>query len=426
MGIRSFVSGHLSPHLWCPASPTRVESNFQALRSRVLEDISDKSHLQSHIAQRWFPKNVGDLCSDDFWFTSRNSPLPHVQTADSSPLPLSLPKKDCVLPSPLSTGVTAHLHSFPAVVPLLQHNIYHTYPLDVILSSPIPPFPHVQLPIFLTPSMLQKLSFLQAYFVGWELRVARTAALVLYENTGDIFSRAYGTLHDFDRLYLFVFSADSNTFQYSLLLQLICPPPSLSSLLTNLSMAWSLPLYFNSYRDLQTRYPSLLLFDSIASTILDCTIYQPWGNYFTPLQLTTSTLPFWIASLFDPQEDDPMWTLADFPVFTGYFPFMVHVQFWLFVHRCYQDAFSFPPSPFVYIHRFPPGASTPDESFYFCLETATPSIESRSSQKCPHIILRESRSDIKYQFYGLVIDRAGDFSATLDVAAHEAKFLRYP
>ena len=194
MGIRSFVSGHLSPHLWCPASPTRVESNFQALRSRVLEDILDKSHLQSHIAQRWFPKNVGDLCSDDFWFTSRNSPLPHVQTADSSPLPLSLPKKDCVLPSPLSTGVTAHLHSFPAVVPLLQHNIYHTYPLDVILSSPIPPFPHVQLPIFLTPSMLQKLSFLQAYFVGWELRVARTAALVLYENTRDIFSRAYGTL----------------------------------------------------------------------------------------------------------------------------------------------------------------------------------------------------------------------------------------
>ena len=232
--------------------------------------------------------------------------------------------------------------------------------------------------------------------------------------------------YDFDRLYLFVFSADSNTFQYSLLLQLVCPPPSLSSLLTNLSMAWSLPLYLNSYRDLQTRYPSLLLFDSIASTILDCTIYQPWGNYFTPLQLTTSTLPFWIASLFDPQEDDPMWTLADFPVFTGYFPFMVHVQFWLFVHRCYQDAFSFPPSPFVYIHRFPPGASTPDESFYFCLETATPSIESRSSQKCPHIILRESRSDIKYQFYGLVIDRAGDFSATLDVAAHEAKFLRYP
>ena len=233
-----------------------------------------------------------------------------MQTADFLPLPLFLPKKACVLPSPLSTSVTAHLHSFPAVVPLLQHNIYHIYPLDVILFSPIPAFPHVQLPIFLTPSMLQKLSFLQAYFVGWELRVARTAALVLYENTGDIFSRAYGTLHDFDRLYLFVFSADSNTFQYSLLLQLVCPSSSLSSLLTNLSMAWSLPLYLNSYRDLQTRYPSLLLFDSIASTILDCTIYQPWGNYFTPLQLTTSTLPFWIASLFDPQEDDSMWTLA--------------------------------------------------------------------------------------------------------------------
>ena len=29
MGIRSYVSGHLSPHLWCPACPTRVEANFQ-------------------------------------------------------------------------------------------------------------------------------------------------------------------------------------------------------------------------------------------------------------------------------------------------------------------------------------------------------------------------------------------------------------
>jgi len=142
--------------------------------------------------------------------------------------------------------------------------------------------------------------------------------------------------------------------------------------------------------------------------------------------LTTSTLPFWIATLFDPQEDDPMWTLTDFPPFTGHFPFMVHVQFWLFVHRCYQDAFSFHPSPFVYIHRFPPGVSTPDESFYFCLEIAPPSIEARSSQKCPHILIRESRSDIMRQFYGLVIDRASDFSATPDVAAHEAKFLRYP
>ena len=277
-GIRSFVSGHLSPHLWCPASPTRVESNFQTLRSRVLDDTLDKAHLHTHIALRWFPKNIGDLSSDDFWFISKTSPLPHVQTADSSPLPLPPPKKQDVLPSPLSIGAAAHLHTFPALVPLLQHNIYHTYPLEVILSSPIPPFPHVHLPIFLSSSMLQKLSFLQAYFVGWELRVSRTVALVLYENTGDIFFRAYGTLHDFDRLYLFVFSADSNTFQYSLLLQLVSPPHSLPSLLTKLSMVWSLPLHLNSYRDLQSRYPSLLLFDSISSTILDGGIYQPWGN----------------------------------------------------------------------------------------------------------------------------------------------------
>ena len=80
----------------------------------------------------------------------------------------------------------------------------------------------------------------------------------------------------------------------------------------------------------------------------------------------------------------------------------------------------FPPAPFVYIHRFPPGVSAPDESFYFCLEIAPPSIEARTSQKCPHILIRETRSDIMHQFYGLVIDRASDFTATLDVAAHEA------
>ena len=168
---------------------------------------------------------------------------------------------------------------------------------------------------FLTPPMLQKLPFLQAYFVGWELRVSSTAD---------------PPLHDFDRLHPFVFSSDSNTFQYSFLLQLVCPPPSSSNV-------WSLPLHLKSYRDLQIRYPSLLLFDFIASVILDCTIYQPCGNYFTSLHLTTSTLPFWISSLFEPQEDDLMWTLADPPTFSGYFPFMIHVQFWLFVHRCYQD-----------------------------------------------------------------------------------------
>ena len=37
--ILSYVSGDLSPHLWSPASPARVEANFQALRTRVLQDI---------------------------------------------------------------------------------------------------------------------------------------------------------------------------------------------------------------------------------------------------------------------------------------------------------------------------------------------------------------------------------------------------
>ena len=72
------------------------------------------------------------------------------------------------------------------------------------------------------------------------------------------------------------------------------------------------------------------------------------------------------------------------------------------------------------------GVSTPDENLNFCLEIAFPSIEDRTSQKLPHIIIKETCSDIMHQFYGLVIERASDFSATIDVAAHEATFLRYP
>ena len=425
-GIRSYVTGDRSPNLWSPASPSRVDANFQALRSRVLDDTSDSATLQSHIVDFWFPKQIGKLSSEDFWFVAKNAPYPHVQTADSSPLPLSPPRQDAVIPSPLSAGAISHLLAFPALAPLLQHNIYHTYPLDAILSSPIPPFPDVQLPIFLTPSMLQKLPFLQAYFVGWELRVSRTVALVLYENTGNIFFKAYGTLHDFDRLYLFVFSAETNTFYYSLLLQMVSAPPSLPLLLSNISNSWSLPLRLHSYRALQSRYPSLLLFDAITSQIIDCDIYQPWGSFLTPLHLTVSTLAFWVASLFEPQGDDPMWTLSSLPTFTGDFPFMIHVQFWLFVHKCYQDAFRLPPAPFVYIHRFPVGASVPDESFYFCLEVAPPSVEALTSQICPHIIIQEVRSDIMHEHYGMVIVRASEFSTAFDVTAHVARFLRYP
>lgn len=105
---------------------------------------------------------------------------------------------------------------------------------------------------------------------------------------------------------------------------------------------------------------------------------------------------------------------------------MIHIQFWLFSHKCYQDAFRLPPSPFVYIHSYASGTSDPDESFYFCLQDAVPTLEARSSQICPHILLREVRSDIRHEHYGLVFSRLSDFSATFTAAAHQPKFLQYP
>lgn len=82
--IQNYVSGETQPHLWSPASPSLVESNFNTLRTRVLQDSSDQAHLQSHIAQRWFPKHLHKLDTDDYWFTSRSSAPPPVQTALSA------------------------------------------------------------------------------------------------------------------------------------------------------------------------------------------------------------------------------------------------------------------------------------------------------------------------------------------------------
>lgn len=74
----------------------------------------------------------------------------------------------------------------------LCYNIIFITP--VILTSfsllPFPPFLKFNFPFFSLLLCFRNSPFLQAYFVGWELRVSRTAALVLYENTGDIFFRA--------------------------------------------------------------------------------------------------------------------------------------------------------------------------------------------------------------------------------------------
>ena len=54
--IRNYVYGDSVPHQWAPSSPDTVESNFKALRIRVINDLINQPHLQKHVSERWFPK----------------------------------------------------------------------------------------------------------------------------------------------------------------------------------------------------------------------------------------------------------------------------------------------------------------------------------------------------------------------------------
>lgn len=147
---------------------------------------------------------------------------------------------------------------------------------------------------------------------------------------------------------------------------------------------------------------------------------------FLPLTSHLRSFQLWITSLFEKPGDSPMWTLSTPPSFTGDFPFRQHVQFWIFVHNCYQEAFFLTPSPFIYVHWLSPDQSPSLPSCYFCLMTAPPPLEARAHQLCPHLFVFNTQPDLKYEHYGLIIDRPSNLYADLNIAAIEAKFITYP
>ena len=84
------------------------------------------------------------------------------------------------------------------------------------------------------------------------------------------------------------------------------------------------------------------------------TIYLPMGHHFTTLQLPNSFFAHWATSLFESGSDNPMWAPDSTPSFSGAYPFIRHVQFWLFMHNTYQAAYTLPPCPYVFLHFLTP------------------------------------------------------------------------
>lgn len=267
--IQNLVAGNSSPNLWCPASPQRVEANFTELRTRVINDISGQPQLQQHVAQRWFPKHVPRVDSDDFWYTSKFFPTPQVNTTPSAPLPPPTIHSPSTPVFPISTVALNLLTQHLGVSELLQACVFHSYPLDILLGNSIPPFTNVTLPIFLTPALLQKPCFVQAYFAGWELYQNKDAVLVLTESSNGCTLSAYGNFDSFFRLYLFVFASASPTFNYTILIQHVTPPLSLQPTLLQLHPSWTLPPHLQIYLGLLRMYPTLVLFDSLPSSSMD-------------------------------------------------------------------------------------------------------------------------------------------------------------
>ena len=432
--IQNLVAGTATPHLWSPASPQRVDANFIEIRTRVLNETSGQPRLQQHVAQRWFPKHVPRVDLDDFWSTSKFLPAPAVVTTPVTTFTPPLLQAPATPISPISPAASALLTQDDVIAELLQSCIFHSYPLDVLLGKHIPPFDNITLPILLTPPMLYMQCFIHAYFLGWELYQKNDAVIVLHEAANGNSLAAYGNFDSPIRIYLFIFTAASPLFLYAILLQHVSPPTALPRTLSLLHSSWTFPLHLQFFQPLLSRFPTISLFNSLSSASLDQpSIYQPWGQSFTPLKLGSSSFFCWVAALFESHSnalDSPMWSLRSPPPFSGSFPFMVHVQFWLFVHDCHQASFHLPISPFVFVHwlrpDIPPSPTSIDASFYFCIDSARPDPETLQRSLCPHLFVCYSRDDLHYDYYGVVIDRPLHILADSNVAAIQAKFIQYP
>lgn len=58
--------------------------------------------------------------------------------------------------------------------------------------------------------------------------------------------------------------------------------------------------------------------------------------------------------------------------------------------------------------------------------TASSPLEARTHQLCPHLFVFNTQQDLKYEHYGVIIDRPSNLYVDLNIAAIEAKFITYP
>ena len=125
--------------------------------------------------------------------------------------------------------------------------------------------------------------YLQAYFQGWELYQNTNALVVIYENSGTVTMHTYGSLSEYYRLYLLVFSATSENLYLSLLLQGTSPAPELAQLLLNNHIPRSFPPQLVPYATLLTILPTLpphpLATPQSTSPLAKT---SPVSNYLTP------------------------------------------------------------------------------------------------------------------------------------------------
>ena len=180
--IKNFVNGSAAPHQWSPSPPDQVDKEISNLRVTVLKDITPRPTLHPHLVEKWYPKNLPKLETPDFWHKVLHLQTPPVFTSPPSPLPsppVAVPKK--FIP-PLSPLTLRQLQKVDALYQFTVQAIFHEYPLDTLLTSAVPPFKAIALPILLTTSHLRKFCFLKSFFQGWELCQSSAALVVRCRN----------------------------------------------------------------------------------------------------------------------------------------------------------------------------------------------------------------------------------------------------
>ena len=424
--INNFVNGANTPNQWQPSSPSQVDTAFSTLKQTVSQSITSQPTLHSHLVEKWYPKNLPKLESLDFWHKAFHLQTPPVLTSPMTPLPTPPPTAPKQFISPLSPLALNQLQKFDALYQLTTKAIFHNYHLDVLLSAPFPPFKSLTLPILLSTSHLKKFNFLKSYFQGWELTQSSVVILVLYEDANHIEFFSFGPISSYQQLYLLSFSSSSATFQFSLLLQQITPPVTFQPLLTKLHAVWNFPPHLSTYIHLLPQFPTLALFDNISNPRPPFIVYSPFGHTFVPTSLLQDPLLEWVATFFEGSQDTPMWCPERCPDFTGDFPFLRHVQFWLHLHNKYQEAYELPPLPFVLLSWYTPGTIPSAPDILFCPLNHTPTPESIASTKCPLILAPNTFKDIHMDHYGIVVGRPSEFFSELDTKAIVPHPITYP